>query len=139
MRAAVSARGTLAWGPAGSPCAEQAPSISQGKPDRFADVTRHDEPGPTAVPGGATRRARDEPSEAQPRRLDQSPLGSRCGTEPARQRNLAGQDGRGPDRTLPDAGGERHRDCQVGGRLVDAKAAGDVDVDVVAGEVQPGM
>ena len=99
-----------------------------------------------AAPAQPARPPRPSPpgpvtSRSKPRRRA-SPGVARHGW-PARTRPASDSS---PARTVPaahrpltQARGQRHRHRQVGGRLLDAQAAGHVDVDVVAGQVQAGV
>ena len=83
--------------------------------------------------------AGDHPLEPEARGLEQPALGAHRGAEPPGEGDLAGHDGRRTHGSLAEARRERHRDREVGRRLVDPQAAGDVHVHVVARQVQPGV
>ena len=95
-------------------------------------------PGRLARPVRAAARAGDEAIEPQPPRLGQAPLGlTGRRSRPARRARR-----RAPCRCVPAAraGWRRAPPPRPGRRrLLDAQAAGHVDVDVVAGEVHAGM
>ena len=77
----------------------------------------------------------DRDLEPQARRLAQPALGLRHGAQAARQRDLA-EGAHRPERDAARGRDERQRDGEVGRRLVDPHAAGDVDEHVVLAEAE---
>ena len=93
--------------------------------------------GPARSRRGPPRRARS-PAEAEPGGLAQPPIEPRHRSQLAEQADLADRDGAGRDRPVAERRGEGQRDRQVERRLLDGQAAGEVDVDVVARQADPG-
>ena len=97
-------------------------------------------PGPArSAPADRERRSRDDrPTEPEPRRLAQPALEPGDGAQLAEQADLADRHRARPDRPVAQRRGEGERERQVEAGLVDRQAAGQVDVDVVACEADPG-
>ena len=113
---------------------------AERRAERIAEVRDRARPAsrgrPMAPPSRATGTiARSKP---EPRRLAQATLQSGDRPQLAEQPDLADRDRPRVDRAVAERGGERQRDGQVEARLGDAQAAGEIRVDVVAPERDPG-